>query len=114
MTGQWYGHVERIPGLPHEDFAHDMLQYSDELLRPELHFQFIDGPAGWCRALWDQVYLANEYAVPPQFTDADVILDIGATWCLHPGLPPSWGRTCVGRRTTRRECHLPPAQHWRL
>ena len=90
MTGQWYGHVERIPGLPHEDFAHDMLQYSDELLRPELHFQFIDGPAGWCRALWDQVYLANEYAVPPQFTDSDAILDIGA----HVG---AFTRACLRR-----------------
>ena len=51
MTGQWYGHSEKIPGLPHEDFAHDMLRYSDELMRPELYFQFIDGAAGWCGAM---------------------------------------------------------------
>ncbi len=90
MTGQWYGQTERVAGLPHEDFGHDMLQYSDELLRPELYFQFVDGSRGWCRALWDQVYLANEYRLPHAFSDQDVVLDVGA----HIG---AFTRACLRR-----------------
>lgn len=100
MTGQWYGETQRVAGLPHEDFGHDMLRYSDELMRPELYFHFIDGPRGWCRDVWDGVMLRNEYGLPREMPADGVVLDIGA----HVG---AFTRACL-RRGARRILAVEP------
>ena len=92
MTGQWHGATQFIQGMPLEAEGHRWLQESDRLIRPERYCHFIDGPTGWCRAIWDEVALYDEYNLGrTQFSEDDVVLDIGAhvgafSWaCLRRG-----------------------------
>lgn len=90
MTGQWHGQPQFIASLPAEVACHKFYRQSSELLRPDLHFSFVDGPAGWCRAIWDEVCLAGEYKVPVNLPADSVVLDVGA----HVG---AFSRTCLNR-----------------
>lgn len=90
MTGQWHGYPQFIPSLPAETQCHRFYRESSELLRPELHFSFVDGPHGWCRAIWDEVCLQNEYRLPAGLPDGCVVLDVGA----HVG---AFSRMCLNR-----------------
>lgn len=78
MTRQHSPEVMKIPGLPHEEFGHASLREVDELLRPEKFFEFVDGPRGWCRDIWDSVNLRNEYQLPRDLPADSLVVDIGA------------------------------------
>lgn len=78
MTRQHSPEVMRIDGLPQEAFGHACLREVDELLRPELFFEFVDGPRGWCRDIWDEVNLRNEYRLPRELPADALVVDVGA------------------------------------
>lgn len=89
MTSQWHPETQFIPGLPLEAEGHRWCRESSELIRPAQHFKFPDGVAdGWGRAIWDEVYLRNEYQLPEVLQG--VALDIGA----HAG---AFSRACLRR-----------------
>jgi hypothetical protein len=46
MTAQWHPVNQFVESLPHEAAAHAFCAESSELVRPELHFEFIDGESG--------------------------------------------------------------------
>lgn len=90
MTQQWSPATRFVPQLPHEEFNHDSLRLSDQLLRPENFFRFIGGKKSWHREVWAAVNLRNEYDLPLSMEGATV-LDLGANhgaaaWaCLRRG-----------------------------
>jgi FkbM family methyltransferase len=75
MTAQWNAVNQFVAGLPHEDAAHEFCRESSELLRPELHFAC--RPNSGDRGIFIEVWLQNEYRLPPKFEPDDVIVDIG-------------------------------------
>ena len=75
MTEQWHPTNQFIGRLPHEQFCHDALRESSELLRPELHFACRPGTCD--RGIFIEVVLQNEYRLPTRFEPTDVIIDVG-------------------------------------
>ena len=75
MTEQWHPTNLFVPGLPHEQLAHDFCRESSELLRPEMHFAC--RPNTCDRGIFIEVWLQNEYRLPSRFEPDDVIVDIG-------------------------------------
>lgn len=65
-----------IPTIPHEDLAHGFAKECDRLLRPEQHFDLLGAP--WCRQIWWEVTVGNEYRLPAKLPADAVVLDIGA------------------------------------
>lgn len=76
MTSQWHPVNQFVASLPHEEAAHTFCHESSELLRPELHFAC--RPNSGDRGIFIEVWLQNEYRLPPKFEPDDVIVDIGA------------------------------------
>lgn len=87
------GRRNAIPAsaLPLNKEGHKFLNECDELLRPEKHFEFIQGERGWCRDIWDGVTLRNEYQMPGSGLGGGLVIDLGANvgafshWALLRG-----------------------------
>jgi FkbM family methyltransferase len=106
MTRQQDAHRNSFEArLAFEQEAFDFLKHAEELIQPEKIFQFVgDGGSGrgWCRDIWDEVFLRNEYRLGREFLPEAVVIDVGA----HVG---AFARACLRRGASHVFCVEPLA-----
>jgi len=105
--GPVYGHSEKIRAATRISRTHAAIQRRADA--SGTYFQFIDGAAGWCAPCGTRVS-GQRVCHSAKFTEADVILDIGAHVGAFTRAACGVGRTRAGRGTTGSQRAVPAVQ----